>query len=573
MKKLINDPKSVVRDMLAGIAGQSAKLALLADETVVVRHPLGPPETRPVAIISGGGSGHEPAHAGFVGEGMLTAAVAGEVFTSPSTDAVLAAIRASAGPKGALLIVKNYTGDRLNFGLAAELARGEGIPVAVVVVADDVALRDTVEPARRRGVAGTVLVHKIAGAVAARGGSLEDVEHAARDAASRIGTMGVALSACTVPAVGHPGFVLADDEIEIGLGIHGEAGVERSTMRTASELTELMIDVILEDRAPAAGNKLALLVNGLGGTPPMELEIVAGAALRVLRERGLTVVRVYVGTFLSALDMLGCSLSVMELAGEDLALLDAPTDALAWPHSHDLPAGGPIVLQGQPTPIARDTEEPRDPDAGLRLRAAATAAAHALIAAEPELTELDTRAGDGDLGTSMMRGAEAILSLPDSAWNSPSQGLAAMGDALRRAIGGSSGPFYATALLRAARHVADHPLSPKVAAEAFSHAIDAIATLGGARKGDRTMLDALLPASAALAEAVGEGHGLREAWKAASEAAAEGARVTATMHPRLGRASYLGARAVGQPDGGARAVAIWLSAVAAEQDGGSGQGK
>lgn len=221
MKKLVNEPKAVVRQMLEGFVALAPGQVLLDDETVVVRSDTpADPRQRKVSIISGGGSGHEPAHAGYVGAGMLDAAVAGDVFTSPSTDAVLAAIRAVSGPAGSLLVVKNYTGDRLNFGLAAELARAEGIPVEVVVVADDVALRDTVEPSRRRGIAGTVLVHKVAGAAAAAGLPLSDVLREAEAASAELGTMGVALGPCTVPAAGRPGFTLGDEEIELGLGIH-----------------------------------------------------------------------------------------------------------------------------------------------------------------------------------------------------------------------------------------------------------------------------------------------------------------------------------------------------------------
>src|SRR5262249_4842301 len=215
MKKLINDPRNVVREMLEGLVDLNPGQALLADENVVVRADRLSGNPHPeVAVLSGGGSGHEPAHAGYVGAGMLDAAIAGDVFTSPSVDAVLAAIRAVAGPAGALLVVKNYTGDRLNFGLAAELERAEGIPVETVVVADDVALRDAVEPERRRGIAGTVLVHKVAGAAAAAGLSLQDVAREASMAATAMGTMGVALGPCTVPAAGRPGFSLGEDEIE-----------------------------------------------------------------------------------------------------------------------------------------------------------------------------------------------------------------------------------------------------------------------------------------------------------------------------------------------------------------------
>lgn len=331
MKKLINDPATVVRDMLEGVVALSPATVLLADENVVIRSGLLAPEKRRVAVLSGGGSGHEPAHAGYVGAGMLTVAVAGDVFTSPSTDAVLAGIRAAAGPAGALVIVKNYTGDRLNFGLAAELARAEGIPVEIVVVADDVALKDTVPDDRRRGIAGTVLVHKLAGAAAEQGLPLQEVARIAREAAGKLSSMGISLGSCTLPAVGRPGFVLGDAEIEVGLGIHGEQGVRRMSIVSADELVKLVLETIEADGRLKSGDRVALLVNGLGSTPPMELAVVARSAVTRPEAKGVVVERAWAGTFLSALDMPGFSLSVMHVDDAMLNLIDAPTDAGAWP--------------------------------------------------------------------------------------------------------------------------------------------------------------------------------------------------------------------------------------------------
>jgi dihydroxyacetone kinase len=555
LKKLVNDPRRVVREMLEGVCDLHPGLALLADFDVVVRSDLPPPPQRAVAVISGGGSGHEPAHAGYVGPGLLAAAVAGDVFTSPSVDAVLAALRAAAGPAGALLVVKNYTGDRLNFGLAAELARAEGLPVEIVVVADDVALADTVARDRRRGIAGTVLIHKVAGAAAAAGQGLAEVAALARGAAGELASMGVALGACTVPAVGRPGFELGDREIELGLGIHGEQGIERSDLLPADGLVERLLSSILADLAPGRGQRVALLVNGLGGTPEMELAIVARHAITSLRRRGLEVARAWMGDFLTALEMPGCSLSVLKLDDSRLALLDAPASSAAW-------QGGGVISARKV--VAASTAPPRrtkpaGPYAG-RLRAAALAVASALEKAEPVLTELDTRAGDGDLGLSMTRGATAIRSLEADAWADPATALTGVGDALRRAIGGSSGPFYATALMRAARMLPEMP-TPADWASSLTEAGFAIAELGGAKAGDRTMLDALLPAADAFKAGLARGEAVSLALRAGAAAAEAGAAATAAMRPRLGRASYLGERAVGIEDGGARAVAIWLRAL------------
>ncbi|KVO87372.1 dihydroxyacetone kinase family protein [Burkholderia ubonensis] len=561
MKKLVNRPSDVVREMLEGIARQSPHLAILGDEHVLVRKTLPEPSQRAVAVLSGGGSGHEPAHGGYVGDGMLSAAVCGEVFTSPSTDAVLAAIRATAGPNGALLVVKNYTGDRLNFGLAAELARAEGIPVETVVVADDVSLRERVERGQRRGIAGTVLIHKLAGAAAARGLPLARVAAIAREAAADLGTMGVALDGCTIPGADKSGFSLADHEIELGLGIHGEKGVERTAPLPADALVDTLLSSIVGDLALAGGERVALLVNGLGATPDMELAIVLRAAYDNLSRRGIAVERAWAGTFLSALDMPGCSISVLRLNDERAALLDAPTQARAWP------GGGAVNPQ-----IRVAAAETRDaPPAALdatgrawaaRLRPALHAVARTLIDNEATLAELDAAAGDGDLGASMHRAAQAILELPDAAYGTPAGALAALGAALRRAIAGSSGPFYATALLRASRRLADvaEP-SARDWATAFRCAVESIGELGGARAGDRTMLDALVPAVDAFDRALEDDRNGAAAWAVAVEAAKRGAQETARMTPRAGRASYLGERAIGTPDGGAVAVAYWLRAL------------
>lgn len=560
MKKLINDPKQVTREMLAGFVQINPNLALLGADTVVVRSDLEAWRKRAhVAIISGGGAGHEPAHAGYVGDGMLTAAVSGEVFTSPSTDAVLSAIRACATPAGVLLIIKNYTGDRLNFGLAAELARAAGIAVEMVIVADDAAFEDK---SNRRGIAGTVFVHKVAGAAAAAGLSLAEVKLAATRTADAVRTMGVALSPCTVPAVGSPGFQLADNEIELGLGIHGEKGVRRAPLAPADEITTELVNRLVADLAPTANASVVLLINNLGATPLMELFIVAGAAVRVLQTQGLRVERVWCGTFLSAIDMAGCSISVMLVDADRLALLDSPTEAAGWvrvPRS----APHPTALQIEsPQPVAhvgRTHSAPREP----ALEAALKRIAAALLAAEPRLTALDQAVGDGDLGISMSRAADAILEHLDSLSTQTAVGsLAELSNIVRRVIAGSSGPFYAIGLGRAAARLNEGGRSPASWAVAFKSACDAISELGGAKIGDRTMLDALYPAAEAFREAVDQGLPWMEATQAAATAAERGARETANLMPRRGRSAYLGARALGSPDPGAEAIGVWLRALA-----------
>lgn len=560
MKKLVNEASHVVREMLEGIARTAPHVAVLGDENVLIRQPLPAPAERAVAVISGGGSGHEPAHGGYVGHGMLSAAVCGEVFTSPSTDSVLAAIRASAGPNGALLIVKNYTGDRLNFGLAAELARAEGIPVEIVTVADDVSLRARTERAQRRGIAGTVLVHKIAGAAAARGLPLSQVAALARDAAGNLGTMGVALDGCTLPGADHAGFQLADDEIELGMGIHGEKGVERVAPMPADMLAQTLLANIADELALQRGERVALLVNGLGATTEMELAVVMRAAFEQLSARGVQVERAWTGTFLSALNMPGCSISVLRLSDEAIALLDADTQARAWP-------GGGAVNRQIRVGVAKSAEQEVVSSAqneawSNRIKPIFDAVAQALIDNEALFTDLDEKAGDGDLGASMRRAAEAMRVVPVHALGSPAGALAALSAALRRAIAGSSGPFYATALLRASRVLGDKSQpDARDWARALRAAAEAISELGGAKPGDRTMLDALVPAADAFESALDAGKPFAQAWRATVSAAQTGAQNTAQMTPRAGRASYLGERAIGTPDGGAVVVACWLEAL------------
>jgi triose/dihydroxyacetone kinase / FAD-AMP lyase (cyclizing) len=560
MKKLINTPASVVRDLLEGLARQAPNTTLLAEENILLSRTQSKEKTQ-VAIISGGGSGHEPAHGGYVGTGMLSAAVAGEVFTSPPVDSVLAAIRATTGLTGAVLIVKNYTGDRLNFGLAAEIARNEGIPVQVVIVADDVSLRKLTDRAHRRGIAGTVLVHKITGAAAARSLTLDEVAHIARNAAANIGTMGVALDGCTLPGADKPSFTLADDEIELGLGIHGEKGVERTTPQPADQLAQTLIANIVDDLGLQRGERIALLVNGLGATPQMELDIMLRAAYDDLAHRGLIVERAWSGTLLSALNMPGCSISLMRVDDAALDLLDAPTEALAWPGSGKINRTIRIDAPRVKAPTHTLDNEAQRQFASLT-KSALTSIADALKANEPRLTELDSLAGDGDLGASMTRAADALIAMPEASLGTPAGALAAIGATLQRAIAGSSGPFYATGLMRASRHLSSiDGYTAKDWARAFHQAVNAISELGGAKAGDRTMLDALLPAASAFESALNAGQSTQDAFASAVAAADQGALDTAAMTPRAGRASYLGMRAVGSADGGAVAVAIWLKAL------------
>ncbi|WP_167175618.1 dihydroxyacetone kinase subunit DhaK [Saccharomonospora amisosensis] len=330
MKKIINDPAAVVTESLRGLAAAHSDLLRVEyDPAFVVRADAPAPG---VAVISGGGSGHEPLHGGFVGHGMLHAAVPGAVFTSPTPDGVQAAISASTGSKGALLIVKNYTGDVLNFETAAELAAAEGLDVRSVVIDDDVAVADSTFTAGRRGVGGTVLLEKIAGAASERGDSLDDVEAVARKVIGQVRSIGVALSAPTVPHVGEPSFDLGPDEIEFGIGIHGEPGRERIPAEPADALVERMLSAVVDDLPFASGDEVLLFTNSMGGTPLLELYLAHGIAERLLADRGIRVTRRLVGPYITSLEMQGISLTLLRLDEELASLWDAPvsTPALRW---------------------------------------------------------------------------------------------------------------------------------------------------------------------------------------------------------------------------------------------------
>lgn len=329
MKKLINSPESVVRDMLDGmVAAHPRLLKNLPGTQIIVRADA--PVSGKVGLVSGGGSGHEPAHAGYVGRGMLDAAVVGEVFTSPTPDQVLKAIKAVDSGNGVLLIIKNYSGDVMNFEMAAELAEAEGIRVAKVVVNDDVAVENRAFTTGRRGIAGTVFVHKIAGALASRGAPLKEVERIADKVVDRVRSMGMALTPCIVPAAGTPGFKLGQDEVEIGLGIHGEPGVHRAKLMSAKEAARILLDRILGDLGLLSGDKTAVMINGLGATPLMELYIVNKAVSELLNKRGIKVYKTFVGSYMTSLEMAGCSITLLKLDEELIDLLDAPAQTVAW---------------------------------------------------------------------------------------------------------------------------------------------------------------------------------------------------------------------------------------------------
>ncbi|KAL1554023.1 putative 3,4-dihydroxy-2-butanone kinase [Salvia divinorum] len=579
-KKLINDPNDVVTEFIEGLVETYPGLQYLdgfPDVKVVIRADVSGATYDKVAVISGGGSGHEPAHAGFVGEGMLTAAICGDVFASPPVDSILAGIRAVTGPSGCLLIVKNYTGDRLNFGLAAEQAKSEGYRVEMVIVGDDCALPPPRGIAGRRGLAGTILVHKIAGAAAVSGLSLEEVAAEAKRASDMVGTMGVALSVCTLPGQVTPDR-LGPGKMELGLGIHGEPGAAVADLQPVDIVVSHVLKQILSTETNyvpiTRGSRVVVMINGLGATPLMELMIAAGKAVPGLQlEHGLAVERVYTGSFMTSLDMAGFSITVMKADQAILNRLDAPTRAPNWPVAVDgnhPPAKIPVPVP--PSRSKKNDEGSSRPEQlsplGHILEVAIEAAATAIINLRDNLNDWDSKVGDGDCGSTMSRGASAILEDMKKCYplNDPAETVAEIGSSIRKVMGGTSGIIYdiffkaAYAQLKANNHAGITALQW---AGALEVAIAAVSKYGGAKAGYRTLLDALIPASSVLKEKLASGEDPVEAFVLSAEAAVAGAESTKNMQAQAGRSSYVSADILASvADPGAMAAACWYKAAA-----------
>ncbi len=538
MNQFINAKETLVTDAIDGLletsGGTLTRLDGYPHIKVVCRADW---DKSKVALISGGGSGHEPAHAGFVGAGMLTAAVCGEVFASPSVDAVLAGILAVTGEAGCLLIVKNYTGDRLNFGLAAERARAFGLRVSMVVVDDDIALPDLPQP---RGVAGTLFVHKIAGALAESGADLDAVTASAKTTIANMASIGKSLDTCTVPGSAKEDRI-APGMAELGLGIHGEAGVEQVAFKDAKDA----MDLVLEKLAPkiAHGPHVAIL-NNLGSTTPLEMSVLAHELATSDRAQNIKHI-IGPAPLMTSLDMHGFSVSILPVDDSNAAHLAAPVDLPAWPGMKDVAPVKVVTLPDGLSPI-----QPI-PSANPKTRAIITQCCDLLIAAEGNLNALDAKSGDGDTGSTLATAARALtdaldrLPLADS-----TQLFRAVGNELSQTMGGSSGVILAIFF----GATGDACAGGKPVVKALLAGLERISQVGGAVRGDRTMIDALEPALKALPDGM----------DAAAAAAREGASLTATMgRAKAGRASYVPEEnLIGHNDPGAEAVALLFEGLA-----------
>ncbi len=544
MNKFINTKETLVTEAIDGVlrtaGGRLARLDGYPHIKVVVRTDW---DRSKVALVSGGGSGHEPSHAGFVGQGMLTAAVCGEVFASPSVDAVLAGILAVTGKAGCLLIVKNYTGDRLNFGLAAERARAQGFNVNMVVVDDDVALPHLPQP---RGVAGTLFVHKIAGALAEQGADLNTVTEAANRVIKGVVSIGMSLDTCTIPGSPKEDRI-APGKAELGLGIHGEAGIEQVDFSNARDAMEMVVDRLAPKTSP--GPHVALL-NNLGGTTPLEMSVLAE---ELVRSRIGEQLRWLVGPapMMTSLDMQGFSVSLLPVTKADEAALMAPVAPWAWPEC--LPIGEIAI---EPLPDGLTPIQPI-PSKNDETRAFIERCCRILIEAEASLNALDAKSGDGDTGSTLATAGRALIDALDRLpLADQTQLYRAIGLELSQTMGGSSGVLLAIFFAAAG----DASAGGQGLIGALKAGLDRIQQVGGAGPGDRTMIDALFPAL----------EGLSVSLSAAAKAARDGADATAKItRAGAGRASYLSEEnLLGHNDPGAEAVALLFEKIAVTEDAG-----
>lgn len=571
MKKIINRPETVVTEMCKGLVLTNPDLEFVKKYKVIRKKNL---DKNKVSLISGGGSGHEPAHAGFVGKGMLDAAVCGDVFASPSQIQVYQAIKETAGDKGTLLIIKNYSGDMMNFKNAAHLAEEDGIQVDYVKVDDDIAVKDSLYTVGRRGVAGTVLVHKIAGAAAEKGGSLKEVKAAAENAISNVRSIGFALSSCTVPAKGTPTFELKENEMEYGVGIHGEPGIQRENIPSADELAKRMTDALAEELNVTQGEEVTVLVNGFGSTPLQELYLFNYAVAKVLHEKNIRIYRSFAGNYMTSIDMLGASLTFMKMNAELKELLDQESEAPSFSVKGHVPE---IVLEEEIRECKEEdlTEESYKACAEVRnekitlenIVYMVETMSHCIIKNEIPFCELDSHAGDGDFGMSVAKGFRQLKKewkeLTKEHTSSIGEFLQACSMVIMEHCGGASGPIWGSAF-RAAGKKADGKTELTIFefADMMQEAVTGIQKTGeysfgrGAVVGDKTLIDALVPCADTWTACADKKETFEHAFTKAAQAAVQGAKDTEAIAARMGRAGTVGDRSIGYPDAGAYALGV-----------------
>lgn len=579
MKKIMNRSETMVPEMCAGIALAYPELEFVKRYKIIKKREQNADK---VSLISGGGSGHEPAHAGFVGKGMLDAAVCGDIFASPSQIQIYQAIKETAGNAGTLMIIKNYSGDMMNFKNAARLAEEDGISVEYVKVDDDIAVQDSLYTVGRRGVAGTVLVHKVAGAAAEKGYSLKQVKAYAENAVLNTRSIGFAFTSCTVPAKGTPTFSIAENEIEYGVGIHGEPGVSREAMMTADELSKRMTDSLVKELGLSENDEVTVLVNGSGGTPLQELYLFLNSTAKILDEYKIKIYRSFAGNYMTSIDMSGASLTFMKMNSELKSLLDAESDAPAFK------VNGPVLPRNYEPFIpayhtqSENTDQKNHTKGSAKVRQEILTVdnmifivdtmSECIIKNEVPFCELDAYAGDGDFGMSVSKGFRQLR----REWNDIleekvcdiGEFLDACSLIIMECCGGASGPIWGSAF-RAAGKAAKG--KQKLTAEEFAvllqEAVTGIQKTGeysfgrGAGVGDKTLIDALVPCADVWTENAGN-KTLKELFQLSADAAVNGAKMTEKIVARMGRAGTVGKRSIGYPDAGAFALGVIFSKIA-----------
>ena len=565
MKRMLNEAAAFREEMIAGYtAAYGRYLQRVPDASGVMAN--GAPATGRVAVVVGGGSGHYPAFYGLVGQGMASGAAIGDIFASPSGEQCYRVAKAVDGGAGVLFTFGNYSGDVMNFGMAETRLRSEGVDARTVLVTDDVLSASPAEADRRRGIAGGFYVFKTAGAAAARGDNLDDVEALTQHANARVRTAGIAFAGCTVPGQDEPLFTVAPGQMEIGLGIHGEPGVRVAAQAPTREIAAMLVETLLAETPAGAGSEVAVLVNGLGGTKYEELFVFYHDVAALLDRAGLQPYNPLIGEFVTSLDMTGMSLSLYWLDDELKPLLDATAATPAFtsigPDVATSVAGSATSMTGRTTDTASaPTATPDDDgipggDAGERARAALRHALVTIVEMETELGRLDAAAGDGDHGAGMVRGLRAAVDAIDGFHGTARQTFMRGGTAFQNAAGGASGALVGAWLIAIGTGLPerDEAVDAPALAVALEQALAALQRLGQAEPGDKTMIDTLAPFSAALNEAAGRGLDIPHAWAAALPAAAAGMLATTDMISRRGRASRLGERSRGVQDAGATSI-------------------
>ncbi|MGL5259998.1 MAG: dihydroxyacetone kinase subunit DhaK [Lachnospiraceae bacterium] len=578
MKKLINQPETLVKEMCNGFVMAHPEVEFISKYKVIKKKEI---DQEKVTLISGGGSGHEPAHAGFIGEGMLDVAVCGDVFASPSQIQIYQAIKSSASDKGTLLIIKNYSGDMMNFRNAAHMAKEDGILVDYVKVDDDIAVQDSLYTVGRRGVAGTVLVHKVAGAAAKNGKTLEEVKESANKAIENVRSIGFAFTSCTVPAKGTPTFSLEENEMEYGVGIHGEPGIKREKIISASEMAERMVAALLED-LNVTNEEIVVLVNGFGATPLQELYLFNHSVQKEIAKKNLKVYRTFVGNYMTSIDMAGASLSIMKLDDELKVLIGETchTPAFVVHNSLESPSFCDVLEEEKNKEVkySLETDEKfaKINDETITLDNIiyfVDKMSDCIIRNEIPFCELDAHAGDGDFGMSVAKGFKQlkcewkdILSMDIF---TISEFLDACSLIIMENCGGASGPIWGAAFRAASRSVKEkETLSLTDFADMMQAALKGIQDVGkrsfgrGAEVGDKTLVDALAPCVDSLIESAKKEVSIKEAMKKSADAAVLGAKKTEEIVARMGRAGTVGERSIGHPDAGAHALGIIFTEIA-----------